>query len=278
MINSDALGNEFHRKLIQNYNWLLNLRPMQLAVYLVRLLAPDERRRISSTGMGIRLYLDAFSHLGQVVTRDNIYEPETVEIYRQNLKPGQVVLDIGTNEGVFASLAGKIVGDSGLVIAIEPQSRLRDIIEINFRINEVTNFKIYQSAFGKNESEKMSLNLYPALNNGASSLMTSNKLSSKTEEISFISTETILNECQISKIDFVKVDVEGFEHQVVKELLPYIKRGVICKLLLDYHTSILQSQNINPQHIHDSLIASGMRVNGGDDQTLSSYVMYEFVR
>ena len=48
---------------------------------------------------------------------------ETVAIFNSELASGQVVLDIGANEGVFSALCGKIVGKDGLVIAIEPQSR-----------------------------------------------------------------------------------------------------------------------------------------------------------
>lgn len=275
MINSDDAHKKFHQTLIGKFGWLLNLRPMQFATFLIRVLAPDERRRISSTGMGIRLYLDVFSHLGQEIIRENIYEPDTVSIYRSEVELGQVVLDIGANEGLFAALAGKIVGNNGFVIAIEPQSRLRDLIEINFRINDVSNFKIYQNAFGEKETKKMPLNLYPSLNNGASSFVRRKRLSNNTEEVGFVSMSTILEECNFNKIDFVKVDVEGFEHKVVEELLPYIKRGMIGKLLLDYHTSILLAQNINPREIHDSLIANNMQVIKGDEKALSSYVLYE---
>jgi FkbM family methyltransferase len=275
MKKSDDKNRDYHKGLISKFSNLLDLRPMNLSSFLLRFLADDERRRIVSTGMGLRLYVDPFTHLGRSIVTEDTYEKVTVEIFNSELESGQVVLDIGANEGVFSALSGKIVGKDGLVIAIEPQSRLRDIIEINLRINDLYNFKIYQSAIGGDETQTMKINLYPVLNSGASSLLRQHRVSKKTEVISFVSIDTILKDSKLTKIDFVKIDVEGFEHLVIKQLLPYMKRGQVGKLLLDYHSSILQAFNINPLDIHNSIIANNMRVKIGDPKQLSSYILYE---
>lgn len=274
MKNSDEINKNFHKNLINKFGYLLDFRPMNIASFLLRLLVDGERRRIITSSMGVRLFIDPFTHLGKEIVTENTYEMDTVQIFNSELESGQIVLDIGANEGVFSALSGKIVGKEGLVIAIEPQSRLRDIIEINLRINDVTRFKIYQAAFGGDENQKMNINLYPILNSGASSLLRQHKFSKLTEEVSFVSMATIFSDSHLTKIDFIKVDVEGFEHLVVKELLPYIQRGQVRKLLLDYHTSILAANSINPQDIHDSILASNMRVKIGDPTNLSSYILY----
>lgn len=275
MKTSDAKNKDFHKSLISKFAHLLDLRPMNLSSFLLRMLADDERRRIVSTAIGVRLFIDPFTHLGRSIITDDTYEVDTVAIFNAELAPGQVVLDIGANEGVFTALSAKLVGQNGLVIALEPQSRLRDIIEINLSINGLSNFIIYQAAFGGDENKTMKINLYPALNSGASSLLRQHRLSKKTEEVSFVSMETILKDAKRTHIDFIKVDVEGFEHLVIKQLLPYMQRGQVGKLLLDYHSSILQTFNINPLDIHNSIIASNMRVKIGDPKQLSSYILYE---
>jgi FkbM family methyltransferase len=274
MKNSDQINKNFHKSLIKKFGYLLGFRPMNIASFLLRLLVDGERRRIISSAMGVRLFIDPFTHLGKEIITVDSYEMDTVEIFNSELESGQIFLDIGANEGVFSALSGKIVGKEGLVIAIEPQSRLRDLIEINMRINDFTKFKIYQAAFGADEKQKMKINLYPILNSGASSLLRQHKFSKFTEEVSFVSMAKILSDSQLTKIDFIKVDVEGFEHLVVKELIPYIQRGQVRKLLLDYHESILTANGIDPQEIHDSIIACNMRVKIGSPSNLSSYILY----
>jgi hypothetical protein len=47
-----------------------------------------------------------------------------------------VFVDVGANEDVYCAVTGKIVGEEGSVVAIEPQAGLRGIIEINCRLND----------------------------------------------------------------------------------------------------------------------------------------------
>jgi len=131
-----------------------------------RLMAPDERRRIIDTGIGIRFYAYPLTHLGRKMILDSRYEENTVETFRSEIKPGQFVLDVAANEGFFSALAGTIVGSQGLVISIEPQSRLKDLIEINFRINNVENFKIFLNALGGKDDQESELSLYPSMYTG----------------------------------------------------------------------------------------------------------------
>jgi len=72
-----------------------------------------------------------------------------------------------------------------------------------------------------------------------------------------------------------------------------IMAGKVSKLLLDYHTEILLSQNVNPLDIHKSLIEAGMIIKSslfdedqkdntayGDVSNLASgkraYILYEY--
>ncbi len=279
-IETDKINKKFHYEMLKKFDWLFKLRPMLLASILVRVIAPHERRRIVDTNMGIRLYIDPFTKLGRSVVSYGVFEQETVDIFHSEIKPGQVVLDIGANEGVFSALAGNLVGQNGLVIAIEPQSRLRDLIEINLRINNIEKFKVFLNAFGESEDSEGTLNLYPVFNMGASSIVRKYKFSTSrdVDNFKYISLKTILSQCETEYMDFVKVDVEGFEHKVILELLPFIKAGKIGKLFLDYHTKILKAQNLNSIDIHNSLIEHGMLAKHGDVYQLSSYVLYEYVQ
>jgi FkbM family methyltransferase len=280
LINEVEVNKRFHVSLLKKLSWIFQVRPMFLASVLLKNLVPDERRRIVDTDMGIRLYLDPFTKLGRSIVEHGVFEKETFNIFKSEIQGGQVVLDIGANEGVFSALAGTLVGSQGLVIAVEPQSRLRDLIEINLEINKVENFRIFLSAIGEPEGLEGSLNLYPVFNMGASSIVRKYKFSGDThvEKFKYISLSSIFEECQVEVIDFVKIDVEGFEHKVVKELLPFIESGRIKKLLLDYHTKILNEQKVNPRDIHNSLIECGVQVKYGDVNHLSSYVLYESVQ
>ena len=81
--------------LNRKYSWLFKLRPVILAEFIARVMAPSENRRIIRTDEGMRLYLDPFSFMGRQILSKGTYEPDTIRVFRREVSEGQVVLDVG---------------------------------------------------------------------------------------------------------------------------------------------------------------------------------------
>jgi FkbM family methyltransferase len=257
---------------------LYEFKPRRLGAFLLKAFGPWERRRIAITKLGIRLYLDPFTGLGQQLLLDGTYEPETVDILHRQLSPGKVFLDVGANEGFYSVLAGRLVGPSGLVIAVEPQRACRSIIEINLCLNQVAWSRIYLNAMGGPDGQSGTLLRYASVNTGLSSIVSRYRSTTGTEEFRFVSFERILRENDIPYIDLAKVDVEGFEFEVTRSLIPHIQERKIKALLVEYHPRILASRAISPLQIHSSLIECGTSKTTGDPQAPDGQgrVLYEF--
>ncbi|MBX3358555.1 MAG: FkbM family methyltransferase [Phycisphaeraceae bacterium] len=253
--------------------------PPVLISFWERAFMPASGRVIVDSKAPLRAYIHPHTHLGRNLLQTGRYEVETEEIIRREVHAGDVFLDIGANEGFLSAFAGTLVGPQGLVIAIEPQSRLQAIIEINLRLNDVRRFRIFHRAIGESSSSTASINLYPEINTGQSSLLKKPRFGwttvrRATEEIRFIAPQEILAQCGVDRFDMIKVDVEGFEYKVVDALLPIVREGKVRKLLLDYHASILAKFGIDAADIHRKLLDAGMRVVEGDTSRLESYLLY----
>src|SRR5262245_39872732 len=48
------------------------------------------------------------------------YEPEQSRLFREHLRPGDQVLDIGASVGYYTLLSAKLVGTTGSVVSFEP--------------------------------------------------------------------------------------------------------------------------------------------------------------
>ena len=264
--------------LAAKWHWAYEMKPRRLGAFLLQALGPWERRRITNTQLGVRLYLDPFNSLGQQLLLNGAYEPDTVEILRRQLGPGNVFLDIGANEGFYSTLVGCLVGPSGLVIAVEPQRACRDLIEINLRINEVSWARVYPNAMGGTDGEAGKLMSYAPVNTGLSSVVSRYHSTTGTEEIRFVSFERILEETKVTQVDLAKIDVEGFEYEVTQRLLPHIREGKVRAMLVEYHPEILSDRKLSPTDIHKELLAVGMRAKAGDPQSRNglTHVLYEW--
>ena len=58
--------------------------------------------------------------LGSVITQTHDYEPHVSKVFREYLRPGMQVLDIGASIGYFSLLAASLVETDGLVYSWEP--------------------------------------------------------------------------------------------------------------------------------------------------------------
>ena len=69
------------------------------------------------------------------------------------LQPGDTFVDVGANHGSFAIVASKLVGASGLVVAIEPQPRLAQAVKQSLAANALGDFQVYPVAVGDVDGE-----------------------------------------------------------------------------------------------------------------------------
>src|SRR5207302_1543398 len=81
--------------------------------------------------------IDPLSRLATRLEATGRYEPYVADALALITKPGDLVLDVGANEGYHTVVAARLVGPTGRVIAVEPQQRLHSIIRHNCRLNGV---------------------------------------------------------------------------------------------------------------------------------------------
>ena len=161
------------------YKWLLKVRPAFVASFLKKILLIN--RSVVDTSYG-RFYVDPVSNFGNAIVSEHAYEEEVIESLEGILKPGDTFLDLGANEGFFSILGSKIVGPSGKVIAIEPQTRLQSVLVKNIAENKAFNVNVYQRVISDSQGIA-TLTLSPDMNTGSSGLIRVTKYKTATEEI-----------------------------------------------------------------------------------------------
>lgn len=147
-----------------------------------------------------------------------------------NGKPGDVVLDIGANQGLFAVAASSVVGPSGIVHAFEPDKDLAGCIRKTIQKSEIKNIKVHEVALGaKSEALKLYKNPY---NSGDNRLTTS--ISDSVDALLSVAVEKLDSIDEIQKIDFVKIDVQGWELAVLQGMMDKMKLNSRAKILFEF--------------------------------------------
>lgn len=166
------------------------------------------------------------------------------EIYHQQVydwfftpKRAFTVVDVGANCGIYTLKAAKKVGTKGLVIAIEPENENYDFLSRNIRINRYNNvipLKLALSSFeGRSE-------LY-VQNFGKHSLITK---TNRAVDVSVTTLALLLNRIGVSRIDLMKIDVEGSESEVLRGSEDLLTSKKISRLVIAAYHSPVQAEEI----------------------------------
>lgn len=166
-----------------------------------------------------------------------VYNPKEMKI-----NPGDLVVDIGANIGVFGLYASK--NFASIVYEIEPLSENIPIIESNFNQNNFKNLKILNVAVSdKNGSDK----LFTADLDSHGLLFDHNIQGGLTrfKIVKTMTLENIIEKNKINHINFLKMDCEGSEGNIFKSTKSKTWK-MIDKVAIEYHdnVSVLNHDNI----------------------------------
>lgn len=138
------------------------------------------------------------------------YEKGTNKTLAKYIKKGDVVIEAGANLGSETILLSKLVGE-GKVYGFEPNPYTFERLSINVTINDLKNVKVYDIAIGEKNGD-ISFNIYPKgfCNPGMSSKYMETPLTTKIT-VQQKTLDTFVQEQGITKLDFLKMDIQGAE-------------------------------------------------------------------
>lgn len=143
------------------------------------------------------------------------YEAGTVSVLRKLLCKGDVFLDAGANIGFLSCVAARFVGKNGYVYAFEPQPETFEILRKNILLNCFKNVYPIQLALGSKTTDAL---IYDNLqeNRGSASLIPPKTNAQPGKKVHMSSIDLLLKEEKIKPPKLLKIDVEGFELDVLK--------------------------------------------------------------
>lgn len=85
----------------------------------------------------------SFKGLSEEIVMLGTHEPVCTRVYLQHLRKGDHVLDVGSNLGYYALLAGRAIGSAGRVLGFEPARDVYSILERNVARSGLTNIQVF---------------------------------------------------------------------------------------------------------------------------------------
>lgn len=185
------------------------------------------------------------------------YEPGTLALFEVVLRPDDIVLDVGANIGLMSLTAAKLVGPDGAVYAFEPHPEMYSKLLGNIELNNVDQIVPVNVALGCNPGIRQ-IYSRPDVNIGASSLVSA----SGSVPAGFASVATLdqfMEAARLDRVRLAKIDVEGFEYEVLKGAEITLTSGKIDILCIEFDDEMPRnSAEISMADIHSYVLESGL--------------------
>jgi FkbM family methyltransferase len=190
------------------------------------------------------------------------FEPEVLAALRQLIEPGAVVLDIGANVGYFTAYMSRLVGDSGVVHAFEPEPRNFSLLNRNIAANGLANVVVHQMALG--DREETGVLHISDFSGGMHRLYESICCGENVVEVPIRRLDSMFRPGQVAVI---KIDVEGFEPFVLsggKNLID----GQDIKIVSEYCPPAMLEAGASPAQFLNHLTQWGLSAYEPDGSLL----------
>jgi FkbM family methyltransferase len=148
---------------------------------------------------------------------------------KKHLGKGAHVLDIGANIGFYAEVLSNLVGPTGKVYCFEPDQtnfrhlkknteRLKNVLLFNSAVSDKPgNLKVYRSKLLNVDHRTYPVNNYDSI-----------------EEIGAITIDELMEEGALPKVNFIKIDIQGYELAAFKGMKQLLTETPHLKIMAEY--------------------------------------------
>ena len=175
--------------------------------------------------------------------RDN-HEPEFLALCRKLVAEDAVCLDIGANIGVKTLHLARHAR-SGRVIAVEAGQRNVECLSLNVKANNLKNVDVVSAAIGERTTEVKFIDNFAW-----------GHVSDGGVTVPMMTIEDVASQFALDHIDFIKIDVEGYEFPILKSSLGLINKYGSLVLVEFNSATLLNVTNTNPREFIEWISAN----------------------
>jgi FkbM family methyltransferase len=197
-----------------------------------------------------------FHHQASATERGAMLNPdynlEELAFLRAHTPEGGVFIDIGANVGTYALVLARKVGRTGTVIAVEPHPVAHARLAFNRAASDLPRVKLVAAAAGPSDGELL---IETDGDNLGASHVVNGQSSGRAIRVPALTLQRILGDAGITKVDALKIDVEGFEDRVLTGFFAQAPQTLWPRAVVIEHLSRKEWQ----QDCIDDMISRGYR-------------------
>jgi FkbM family methyltransferase len=222
--------------------------------------------RVRARRLGLRLELDLRDNLQRTLYFTGTYEPGLLRLLEDELRPGDVVVDVGAHVGVHALTAARRLRElgGGRVVAFEPAPDSAAAVRAGAARNG-RGVEVVQSALGAQEGE---IELrgdprYSARDAGVRSQFGAGEVVARAPVTTF---DAWAQRARLDRLDVVKLDIEGAEILALRGMRESLRRLEPRLLAIEVKDVVMERGPGDEAALHALLAECGYAAAGSPER------------
>jgi len=190
--------------------------------------------------------------------------PGSTAAFRECMKSGMAVVDLGAWIGYYTLLAASMVGETGRVYAFEPDPANYALLEKNVLENGYRNIVCRRQAVSDRSGEAR---LFAGEYSVSHSLSTFAAVDpSRSIPVTTTSLDDFFRGQGWPKIDFIKMNLEGWEGYVIEGMKELMARSPHLKIMMEYYPDLMQKTESDSAAMITRLTDAGFTIRIIDEE------------
>lgn len=177
---------------------------------------------------------------------DDEFKSDVMGISNMNLQESPVIIDIGANVGIVSFFFAKKYPNAK-IFAFEPHPTNFENLKRGLQLNQIKNIKVFNLAVSSESNTNVKIHLHE--NNTSASSVFRFLPHDPFVEVKTISLDDIISDNEISHIDFLKIDCEGSEFDILENSKLFKDNKIIIEnMFIEFHRFMEKLQGKNVQN------------------------------
>jgi len=194
------------------------------------------------------------------IEKSGVWDKQLVDPIVEYLQahPNSTFLDVGANIGFFSLLAAS--AGAAKVISIEALPSNVVMLAASVASNSFEHIiHVYPYTVGAEEQKGMSVCILTESDNQGHSFVSTQ--AEDCTKVTMWTIDDILKNAGISKVDFMKIDIEGYEAHALRGMLSTLRLGPPCVLMFECNTAMLKDAGSSVGQFLNLLLDHGYQVS-----------------
>lgn len=228
--------------------------PTQLIRFIYKIFFSKISPDVATVGNN-KMFLNSLESFRLALNDYDVRERFETEYFKNRIKHGMTVLDLGANIGFYTLLFANLVGKKGRVFAFEPEPNNFSALEKNVRLNEFTNTTLVKKAASDKTGKA---NLFLSESMGRHTIYNMKNVH-KIIKIESVALDDFFKNYP-KRIDFIKMDIEGAEYAALLGMSSILKKNKSVKIITEFMPDSLRTFGIEPEEYLRLLIKHGFNI------------------